>query len=59
MKNLQLTMLSEIESKTDFDVLNYDRFNMDVINRFESDGAIETINIYNKSTQEIINQLKN
>lgn len=52
------TMITEIESKTDFDVLSCDRFYIDIINRFESDGSVETIDIYNKSTQEIINKLK-
>jgi len=54
----QLTKVNEIESKTDFDVLSFDGFYIDVINRFESDGSVETIDIYNKSTQEIINKLK-
>lgn len=43
-----------IENETDFDILNFDDFTMDLINRFGDDGETITINIYNKSTQEII-----
>jgi hypothetical protein len=43
-----------IESETDFDVLYHDNFTMDVIDRFGDDGETQTINVYGKSTIEII-----
>jgi len=47
-----------IENETDFDVLNFDDFTIDLINRFGYDGEPITINIYNKSTEEIINLIE-
>ena len=44
-----------IEAQTDFDVLNHSEFTIDVIDRFGSDGEVETLNIYGKGTEEIIN----
>ena len=47
-----------IESETDFDVLNYNEFTIDVINRFGNDGETQTVNIYGKTTDEIIQLVK-
>lgn len=51
-------MIPTIEKKTDYDVLNYNEFAIDVINRLGDDGKIVTIGIYGKTENEIINDLK-
>ena len=50
--------IKAIEEKTDFDVLNNDEFSIDVINRYDSDGKVYTVQIYGKTRAEIINYLK-
>lgn len=47
-----------IESETDFDVLNFDNFSIDIMDRTGSDGETVTINIYGKTTNEIIEEIK-
>lgn len=45
---------SVIESRTDFHILNWNDFTMDIINRYGKDAETVTIRIYNKTTSEII-----
>ena len=49
--------IDKIEQQTDFDVLNHTEFEIDVINRFDSDDEVKTITIGNKTTKEIIDEL--
>ena len=49
-----MTISEFIEANTDYDVLNYTAFKVDVINRFDSDGSTQTVDIYNKSEPQII-----
>ena len=51
--------IKTIEEKTVFDVLNHDNFSIDVINRYESDGKISTVEIYGRTKEEVINYLRN
>ena len=46
-----------IESETDFDVINFNEFTVDVMNRYYSDEKTQTINIVGKTTDEIISAL--
>ena len=49
-----------IEQKTDFDILNWDDFSIDIINRFgDDDDDVISIYIANKSISQIIKQIKN
>ena len=48
-----------IELETDYDVLNWDAFSIDLINRFNNDGKTLTINIVGKDTSQIIKSIKN
>jgi len=50
--------LDRIESETDYDVLSFDAFNIDVMDRTGDDGETVTLDIYRKSTDEIINKIK-
>ena len=49
--------IEEIENNTDFDILNWSEFSMDVINRYGDDDETETLNVYGKSTKEIIEMI--
>lgn len=51
--------IKTIEEKTVFDVLNHDNFSIDVINRYESDGKVSTVEIYGRTKEEVINYLRN
>lgn len=51
-------LIKTIENETDFDVLNYDEYSIDVINRLGSDDRIDTVQIYGKTEEEVINYLK-
>lgn len=46
-----------IENETDYDVLNWDIFTIDIMDRSGSDGEIVTLDIYGKSTQSIIDEI--
>jgi len=47
-----------IESETEFDILSWDDFRIDVIDRCGCDGKVHTLNIFNKNTDEIIKMIK-
>ena len=51
-------LIKAIEEKSDFDVLNYNKFTIDVINRYGDDGKVDTIQIYGKTEKDIIDYLK-
>ena len=40
-------LISNIEKNTDYDVLNYDEFNLDIIDRNGNDNKVDTIPVYN------------
>lgn len=48
-----------IENETDFDVMSSDEFEINLINRFDNDGKIITIEVHGKNTSEIISSIKN
>ena len=54
MKTLEMA----IENLTDYDLLNWDKYTIDIINRFGSDNKTETINIYGLSIDEIIYKIQ-
>jgi hypothetical protein len=54
MNNFKVGM---IESNTDYDILNWDDYTMDVINRHDSDDEVKTVEVYGKNCMEIINVL--
>ena len=47
-----------IEIETDYDVLNWDNFTIDIMDRTGSDGETITLSIYGKSTNEIITEIE-
>lgn len=52
-------LVKDIEKKTDYDVLNWDQFEMDLMDRGGDDNETHTLKIYNKSSSEIMNMIKN
>lgn len=51
-------LVEAIEKKTDFDVLNWSWFKIEVIDRNGDDGKVESVKIYGKSEIEILKELK-
>ena len=51
-------IIYNVESLTDFDVLNFNKQAIDIINRFEDDGNTHTIEIYGKTISEILESIK-
>lgn len=51
-------IIYQIESETEYDVLNHSPYSIDVINRNGFDDEVDTIEIYGKSTDEIIKIIK-
>jgi len=51
--------IAYIERKSDYDILNWNEFEMDIIDRYGNggDADVKTINIYGKSHKEIIDIL--
>lgn len=52
-------IIYRIEQETDYDVLNHSTHSLDVIFRNGNDEEVETVDIYGKSTDEIINFINN
>jgi len=52
-------VIYNIESDTDYDVLNITNHSIEIINRFGDDNEIKTVNISHKTTGEIIQLIKN
>ena len=50
-------LVAEIEQRTDYDVLDWNDFTMDVMNRNGFDDKRDTIRIYGKSIEEIISAI--
>lgn len=56
-KELQ-QLVAKIEKETDFDVLNWSWFEIDVVNRNGDDGKVDSIKVYGKSDNDIIKEVK-
>jgi len=56
---LQQIHIGYIEKKTDYDILNWSEYSMEVINRHNSDGKVIIVNIENKDHKQIIERLNN
>ena len=48
----------KIEEATNYDVLNHDVFEMDIIDIFGNDNNVLTISIFNLGVEEIINKIQ-
>jgi hypothetical protein len=59
MENLRLKMLIKaIENQTDFDVIDCFGNTLNIINRFNNDNEITSIDVTGKDVDRIINDLK-
>jgi hypothetical protein len=47
-----------IESATDYDILNWNDFEIEAINRYNDDDETVTVDIWNKTTEDIIKVIK-
>ena len=52
-------IIYRIEQETDYDVLNHSTHSLDVIFRNGFDDEVETVDIYGKSTAEIVEFINN
>jgi len=52
-------IIYRIEQETDYDVLNHSTHSLEITNRYGNDNEVETVGIYGKSTDDIIEFINN
>ena len=52
-------IIYRIEQETDYDVLNHSTRTLEITNRYGNDDEVVTVDIYGKSTDEIIKFINN